>query len=202
MQTSCPIPPPLPCFYEGAPPPTYPLLAHLHSIPLHWGIKPSQDQGPPVPLMPDKASSTPPVLPPNSSIGVPVLSPMVGCKYPHCVVQDLAEPLSIQLYQAPISKHFLASAIVSRFDDCMWDGSPDLDVFPSVSVPLFVPVFLLDRSNSELKIWRWVGGPIPPHAGRCLTSGYGLNRFSLPYVGYLWGILVNIIPHGPTLYFP
>ena len=36
-------------------PPTHPLLPHLSSIPLHWGIKPPQDQGPPLPLMPDKA---------------------------------------------------------------------------------------------------------------------------------------------------
>jgi hypothetical protein len=32
--------------------------------------------------------------------------------------------------------------------------------FPLVSAPHFVPVFPLDRSNSWLKIWRWVGGPI------------------------------------------
>jgi hypothetical protein len=54
--------PPLPCFYEGAPPPTYPLPFHCPSIPLHWGIKPSQDQGPPLPLMPDKAPWAPLVL--------------------------------------------------------------------------------------------------------------------------------------------
>ena len=33
--------------------------------------------------------------------------------------------------------------------------------FPSVSTPLFVPVFLLDRSNSVLIVLRWVCGPIP-----------------------------------------
>ena len=33
--------------------------------------------------------------------------------------------------------------------------------FPSVSAPLFVPIFPLDRSNSGLKFWRWMGGPIP-----------------------------------------
>ena len=38
--------------------------------------------------------------------------------------QDLAEPLRRQLYQAPDSKHILASAIVSGFGVCMWDGSP------------------------------------------------------------------------------
>ena len=35
-----------------------------------------------------------------------------------------AEPLRIQLYQDPVSKYFLALAIVSGFGICMWDGSP------------------------------------------------------------------------------
>ena len=47
--------PPSPCFYEGAPPPIYPLLPHHLSIPLHKGIKSPQGQGPPPPLMTDKA---------------------------------------------------------------------------------------------------------------------------------------------------
>jgi hypothetical protein len=38
-----------------------------------------------------------------------------------CIGQDLAEPLRIQLYQAPVSMHFLASTIVSG--DCIWDGT-------------------------------------------------------------------------------
>jgi hypothetical protein len=42
-------------FYEGAPLPTHSLLPHCPSIPLRWGIEPSQGQGPPLPLMPDKA---------------------------------------------------------------------------------------------------------------------------------------------------
>jgi hypothetical protein len=42
-------------FYEGAPPPTHPLPPHCPSIPLHWGIKPSQDQLSCLSLMPDKA---------------------------------------------------------------------------------------------------------------------------------------------------
>jgi hypothetical protein len=33
--------------------------------------------------------------------------------------------------------------------------------FPSVSAPLFAPAFPLDRNNSWLKFFRWVGGPIP-----------------------------------------
>jgi hypothetical protein len=41
-----------------------------------------------------------------------------------CICQALAEPLRRQLYQVPVSKHFLASAIVSGFGVCIWDGSP------------------------------------------------------------------------------
>ena len=45
-----------PCFYEDAPPPPTHLLLHQHhSISLCWGIELPQDQGAPLPLMPDKA---------------------------------------------------------------------------------------------------------------------------------------------------
>ena len=55
LQGLYPIPP-LPCFSESAPPPpTYPLPPHHPSIPLHWGIKSSQDQGPLLSPMPNKA---------------------------------------------------------------------------------------------------------------------------------------------------
>jgi hypothetical protein len=42
-------------FYEGAPSPIPSLLSHQPIISLHWGIEPPQDQGCPLPLMPDKA---------------------------------------------------------------------------------------------------------------------------------------------------
>jgi hypothetical protein len=41
-----------------------------------------------------------------------------------CISQALAEPLRRQLYQAPVNKLLLASAIVSGFGGCLWDGSP------------------------------------------------------------------------------
>jgi hypothetical protein len=46
-----------PCFYEGVHAPNHPLLppASHPRIPLHWGIEPSQDQGPLLPFMPNKA---------------------------------------------------------------------------------------------------------------------------------------------------
>jgi hypothetical protein len=41
-----------------------------------------------------------------------------------CICQALAEPLKRQLYQSPVSKHFLSSAIVSGIGDYIWNGSP------------------------------------------------------------------------------
>ena len=41
-----------------------------------------------------------------------------------CICQTLAEPPRGQLYQAPVSKHFPVSTIVSGFLDCIQDGSP------------------------------------------------------------------------------
>jgi hypothetical protein len=49
-------PSPSSCFCEGVFSPTCPLLPPCPCIPLHWGIKPSWDQGPLLPLMPDKAT--------------------------------------------------------------------------------------------------------------------------------------------------
>jgi hypothetical protein len=106
--------------------PTYQFKPHHPRNPLCWGIKPSQDQGPLLLLMPDKAivcyicgwchgslhvySSVGGLVPGssgrsgswyccssygvansfssfspfhNSSIGVPMLSPIVGCEHPH-----------------------------------------------------------------------------------------------------------------------
>jgi hypothetical protein len=154
--------PPSPCL------PTYPLLHPCPSIPLHWGIKPSQDQRPLLPLMSNKANfcyiciwshvslhlySLVGGLVPGSSEGywlVHIVVPPMGLQASSapsllslppplgalCSVQWLAksmhlciceapeEPLRIQLYQAPINKHLLASTIVSGFCDCIWDGSP------------------------------------------------------------------------------
>jgi hypothetical protein len=39
-----------------------------------------------------------------------------------CICQALAEPLRRQLYQTPVSKHLLASTIVSGFGNCIRDG--------------------------------------------------------------------------------
>ena len=100
---------PLPHFYEGAPLPTHPLQPHHPSTPLHWGIKPSQDQGLPIPLMSDKVPSAPSVLPLTPPLGSLCSVQRLAASMYICTHQALAEPRGRQLYQAPVSKHLLAS---------------------------------------------------------------------------------------------
>jgi hypothetical protein len=109
--------------------------------------------------------SAPLVLPLQFSTRSPGFSPMIGCIF-ICVSQVLAEPLRGKLYQASVSKHFLASsAIVSGFGVCRWDGSQGGVVsgwpFLQSLLNFFVPAFSFDRNNSELKFLRWVCGCIP-----------------------------------------
>jgi hypothetical protein len=60
----------------------------------------------------------------NSSISDPVCAQSNGCLQASAsVFVRLWLSFSGQPYQAPVSNHFLASAIASRFDDCIWDGS-------------------------------------------------------------------------------
>ena len=68
LQTPYPIPP-YPASMRVLPHPSTHSHPHRPSISLHWGIKPSQDQGPPLPLMPDKAPSAPSVLPLTPPLG-------------------------------------------------------------------------------------------------------------------------------------
>jgi hypothetical protein len=51
-----------------------------------------------------------------------------------CICQALTQPLRRQLYQAPISKHLLASTIVSGFGDFIRDGSPEKNDHGNISL--------------------------------------------------------------------
>ena len=66
--------------------------------------------------------------------------------------------------------------------------------FPSVSAPLFVPAFSLDRSNSGLIFLRWVGGPIP---GGCASGHVPLDMVSTGFISPFLGISAIVIPLGP-----
>jgi hypothetical protein len=125
---------PFPCFPSANPVPHSPYPAsvrvishtptHRPSVPLHLGIKPSQDQGSALTLMPDKAPSAPSVLPLTPLLGSLCSVHWLVSSILICIGQDLAKPLKRQLSQAPVSKHFLAFTIVSVFGVCMWDRYP------------------------------------------------------------------------------
>jgi hypothetical protein len=77
-----------------------------------------------VPPMGLQTPSTPWVLSLAPSLGILWFDQGMTVSIHFCICQALAEPLRRQLYQAPVSKHLLASTILSGFGDCIWDGSP------------------------------------------------------------------------------
>ena len=102
---------------------------------------------------------------PNSSTGVPVLSLIVGCEHPPLYLSgsgttELSGDSYNRRQQAVLGISnsvwvwWLYMGWILRWGS-LWMA------FPSVSPPHFVPIFPLDKSNSGLKIWRWMGGPIP-----------------------------------------
>ena len=76
-----------------------------------------------VPPMGLQNSLAPWVLSLAPSLGTLCSVQWIAVSIHFCICQALAEPLRRQLYQAPIGNLFLASAIVSRFGGCLWDGS-------------------------------------------------------------------------------
>ena len=71
-----------------------------------------------IPSAPSVLSLTPPMCTPCSTQWLAVIICL-------CVCQALQEPHRRQLYQAPVSKHFLAYTVVFGFGNSIWDGSPD-----------------------------------------------------------------------------
>jgi hypothetical protein len=92
-----------------------------------WGredIWPVDTVTPPAPPPTHKELQTPLVPSPNPLSRTLHSVQWLAVSICLCICQALAEPLKRQPYQASVSKHFLASAITSRFWDCIWDGSP------------------------------------------------------------------------------
>jgi hypothetical protein len=102
---------------------------------------------------------------PTSSIGVPVLSLLVGWENPH-----LCWSGSGRVSQETAISGCSQQALLG-ISNIVWFWCPHVGwilrwgslsmAFPSVSAPLFVPVFPLNRRNSGVKFWRWVDGSIP-----------------------------------------
>jgi hypothetical protein len=120
-------------------------------------------------------------------LGSPCLVQWLAATICTCINKALAEPFRRHPYQAPVSKHFLASAIGTGFGGCIWDGYPGglFSGWPFLQSLLhsILAVFSLDSINFGLKFWEGWVAPIP-QLGAVPNSGYGLYRFSLPFVGY------------------
>jgi hypothetical protein len=86
---------------------------------------------------------------------------MVGCEYLHLYWSGAGRPSRGQLYQDPVSKHFLASAVVPELWDGSLGGAPSRWPFHQTLFYFFALSFRLDRYISRLKFFRCMGGPIP-----------------------------------------
>jgi len=73
-------------------------------------------------LMGLKVPSTPSVLSVIPPTGTPFSVQWFVASFRLYICHALAEPLRRQLYQAPVSMHFLASSILSRFGGCIYLG--------------------------------------------------------------------------------
>jgi hypothetical protein len=90
--------------------------------------------------------SAPPVLSLTPPLWTPGSIPWLAASIHLCICQALAQSLRIQIYQAPFSKNFLVSTVVSGFGDCRWMGwiprrGSLWMAFPSVSALHFVSIF-------------------------------------------------------------
>jgi hypothetical protein len=83
-----------------------------------------------------------------------------------CIGQALAEPFRRQSCQAPVSKHFLASAKSVRVWCLQMEWVPRwvVAVWPFLQ-SLLQFAFPWGRNNSVVIFLRWVNGPIPQLGG-------------------------------------
>ena len=98
---------------------------------------------------------------PKSSIGIPVLSLILGFKHLHLYWSGYGRAFQETVISGSCQQAHLG------ISNCVWVWCLHMEwiprwgtfrmAFPSVSVPFFVPVFPLYRSNSGSKFLRWVG---------------------------------------------
>jgi len=94
----------------------------------------------------------------NSSMGTQFLVQWLVAGIYLCICHAMVESLKRQLYQAPVSMHFLASAIVPGFGDCIWHGSPD-DLSSSLCSTFSLHIssceYLVPPANKDWSIQTW-----------------------------------------------
>ena len=127
------------------------------------------------------------VLPLALPLGSPGSVPWLAVSICICISQVRAEPLREQPYPAPVSKPFLASAIVWQVVVCRWDVSLGgvVSGWPFLQSLFHIcgPVYPSDRNISGLKLLRCVGGPIPQMGSMPIYY-----RWSLQVVSPLFGV--------------
>jgi hypothetical protein len=103
---------------------------------------------------------------------------------PSVSVSCWVEPLKGQLCSAPVCKHYRISLILLVLAHDMDLKLGWLLVSHSLSLcSIFVPVFLLNRTNFGLKVLL-MGWYLHPYTGGpCQATGDGLFRFHIPTVG-------------------
>jgi hypothetical protein len=113
-------------------------------------------------LMPDKAPSDLAFLSLTSPLGSPCSVQWLATRIHIFIGQDLAEPLRRQLYWAPVSKHFLASAIVSGLvSACGMDpqAGQSLDGLSFSLCSTLCPCISFRQEQSLVKILEMGGWP-------------------------------------------
>jgi hypothetical protein len=172
--------------------------------------------------MPDKTHSAPSVILLTPPLGFLCSVWWLAASIHICIGQDLAEPLKRQLYQTPVSKHFLASTKVSGFGMCMWDGSQVGQTLDGLSFSLCSTLCSCISFRQEqfwVKILEIVGWPHPstipnlwiwsqqvllPHCGvlQLMSSPWGPGRLLFSWHLGLSGCYPQFsIPHCYTPLF-
>ena len=111
---------------------------------------------------------------------------MVDYEHPQNIDQALAESLKGQLYHAPVSKCFLASAIVLGLGVYPWNGFLDGAVSEwslLQSLLHFLSRLTFTQEQFWVKIFEKFEDPIPQLEALIITVGV-LYRFYVPFVGH------------------
>ena len=105
-----------------------------------------------------------------------------------CIGQTLGKPLRSQLYQTPVSKHFLASTLVSGFGVCIWVVQ-SLDGLSLSLCSTLCPCISFRQENFWVKMFDMGGWSNLSTGG----SVYALDMVSTYSLSPLLGISANVI---------
>jgi hypothetical protein len=130
-----------------------------------------------------------------------VLSTLVGCEHPHLYWSGSGRASrgttilgSCQQVFLSISNSFWVWCLQMKWIP-RW-GSLWM-TFPSVSAPLLVHAFSLDKNSSALKFLRWVGGPITQLGAMPIHAIWSLQILSL--LCWIFWLMSTLLGSGNLL---